>query len=54
MLRRLECVPEPTRDAVREAAARWEAKGVDPAPYLRTAAGYRQIEVTTARGVDVT
>jgi len=40
VLRRLECVLEPTRKAVREEKAKWEAKGIDPAPFLPKVAGY--------------
>ncbi|MGH3679102.1 MAG: N-6 DNA methylase [Natronosporangium sp.] len=40
VLRRLECVLEPTRQAVRDEKAKWEAKGTDPAPYLPRKAGY--------------
>jgi type I restriction enzyme M protein len=46
VLRRLECVLEPTRDAVREEQDKWEAKGVDPAPFLPKVAGYSFFNTT--------
>jgi type I restriction enzyme M protein len=46
VLRRLECVLEPTRDAVLEEKAKWEGKGVDPTPYLPKRAGYRFYNIT--------
>jgi type I restriction enzyme M protein len=45
-LRRLECVLEPTRDAVLAELAKWRANGVDPAPYLPRVAGYRFYNTT--------
>lgn len=39
VLRRLECVLEPTRADVLEEKAKWEAKDADPAPYLPKRAG---------------
>ncbi|WP_322414516.1 type I restriction-modification system subunit M [Mesorhizobium huakuii] len=39
LLRRLECVLEPTRDAVRQAQARFKDKGLDTDLILRQAAG---------------
>ena len=52
VLRRLECVLEPTRDAVLEEKAKWEAKGVDPTPYLPKRAGYRFYN-TTAHALEL-
>jgi type I restriction enzyme M protein len=46
VLRRLECVLEPTRQAVIDERARWEAKGIDPAPFLPAKAGYRFYNLT--------
>ncbi|MGI5214414.1 type I restriction-modification system subunit M [Plantactinospora sp. CA-290183] len=46
VLRRLECVLEPTRDAVLAEKAKWEAKGVDPSPYLARPTGYRFYNTT--------
>ena len=40
VLRRLECVLDETRAEVLEEKAKWEAKGVDPAPFLPKRAGY--------------
>ncbi|SFC82645.1 type I restriction-modification system subunit M [Streptomyces aidingensis] len=40
VLRRLECVLEPTREAVLKAQERWQAKGVSPEPFLPKEAGY--------------
>jgi HsdM-like protein len=40
VLRRLECVLDPTRVKVREAAAKFAGKGVDPDQFLRKAAGH--------------
>ena len=46
VLRRLECVLEPTRAAVLEEQAKWAAKGVDPTPFLPRAAGYKFYNLT--------
>lgn len=46
VLRRLECVLEPTRQAVLAERAKWEARGADPAPYLPRAARYRFYNTT--------
>ncbi len=46
VLRRLECVLGPTRKAVRDEKAKWEAKGIDPAPFLPKAAGYSFYNIT--------
>jgi type I restriction enzyme M protein len=46
VLRRLECVLEPTRAEVLEEKAKWEAKDADPAPYLPKRAGYRFYNTT--------
>lgn len=40
VLRRLECVLEPTREAVRKEAAKWVAKGVEPSPFLPKQSGH--------------
>ncbi|SNS77246.1 type I restriction enzyme M protein [Asanoa hainanensis] len=40
VLRRLECVLEPTRDAVRETYAKFDGQDVDVARFLRRAAGH--------------
>ena len=40
VLRRLECVLEPTRSVVLKEKAKWDAKKVDPSPYLPKKAGY--------------
>ncbi|MGI5523183.1 type I restriction-modification system subunit M [Micromonospora sp. CA-259024] len=46
VLRRLECVLEPTRDAVLEEKAKWEAKNLDPAPFLPKRAGHSFYNIT--------
>jgi type I restriction enzyme M protein len=46
VLRRLECVLEPTRQAVLDELAKWQAKGMDPAPFLPKAARYSFYNVT--------
>ena len=40
VLRRLECVLEPTRAAVLDEKAKWEAKRRDPTPFLPKVAGF--------------
>lgn len=39
LLRRLECVLEPTREGVLTAHKKWQGKGIDEGPVLRQAAG---------------
>src|SRR5258708_10222783 len=41
VLRRMECVLEPTRDAVQEERAKWFDKNMDPYPFLRKASEHR-------------
>jgi type I restriction enzyme M protein len=43
VLRRLECVLEPTRDTVLATKARWDAKNMDPAPPGIRSAQYGRI-----------
>jgi type I restriction enzyme M protein len=40
VLRRLECVLEPTRDAVLKERAKWVEKGVEPSPFLPKQSGH--------------
>jgi hypothetical protein len=46
VLRRLECVLEPTRDDVLAEMEKWEAKGVEPAPFLPKKSGHSFYNVT--------
>ena len=46
VLRRLECVLEPTRDDVLAEMDKWQAKGVEPAPFLPKKSGYSFYNVT--------
>lgn len=46
VLRRLECVLEDTRDDVLIEMKKWEAKGMDPAPFLPKKSGYSFYNVT--------
>lgn len=46
VLRRLECVLEATRDDVLAEKVKWDAKGIDPAPFLTKPSGYSFFNIT--------
>ncbi|MFC5262514.1 N-6 DNA methylase [Kribbella qitaiheensis] len=46
VLRRLECVLEPTRDAVRKEHEKWGDRNMDPTPFLTRQSGQRFYNIT--------
>ncbi|MCP1220448.1 type I restriction-modification system subunit M [Acetobacter orientalis] len=46
VLRRLDAVLAPTRDKVLKAKAQWDAKGIDPTPFMHKAAGLQFVNIS--------